>query len=206
GDVLESARQRLVAVVVLLLGRGRHGGQRAAVEATAHADDVTPVARPVLLCPLASERDGGLVGLPPAARQGAPGCERVLAQELGELRLLGNVEDVRYVEQGRGLLAERADHLGMAVTERGDGDAAREVEILLAVGVPNPRTLASHQGDGLPLRERHEMLVAELDHPLRVHRKVPLCEVTANPRARSPCRCLLWSAPRAGWRASAVRR
>src|SRR5262249_57805816 len=48
GDVLEAAGERLAAVVVLLLGGGGAGGHAAPVEAAAHADDVTTVARPVL--------------------------------------------------------------------------------------------------------------------------------------------------------------
>ena len=49
GHVLEAARQGLEAVMVLLLGGGGDGGERAPVEAAAHRDDVAPVARPVLL-------------------------------------------------------------------------------------------------------------------------------------------------------------
>src|SRR2546429_8025192 len=60
GDVLEAGGKRLEAVVVLLLGGCRHGGQGPAVEAAVHADDVAAVASAVLLGPLPGELDGRL--------------------------------------------------------------------------------------------------------------------------------------------------
>ena len=46
-----------------------------------------------------------------------------------------------------GLLADRFDHGRVAVPERGDGDAREEVEVLVALVVPEPRPGAAHELD-----------------------------------------------------------
>src|SRR5262249_8993342 len=81
----------------------------------------------------------GLVGLGPRVGEEHPIREGVVAEQLGELGLLRDVEEVRDVEEGRGLLPHRPHHLGMAVPERGHRDAAGEVEVLLAFPVPHTR-------------------------------------------------------------------
>ena len=199
GDVLEAGGKRLEAVVVLLLGGRRHRGQRPAVEAAVHADDVAAVASAVLLGPLPGELDGRLVGLRARVREEDPVRERMVAEQGRKLRLLGDMEDVRDVHEGGRLLPQRSHDLGMAMPERGDGDAAREVEVLLAVRVPHAQALASHQCHRLPLGEGHEPRVRELDHPLGIHLASPV-------RGRSPSRCLPWSGPRGGWREGPGRR
>ena len=45
-------------------------------------------------------------------------------------------EEVRGVNKGARLLGDGSRHLGMRVTERGDGNPAEEVEIPPAVSVP----------------------------------------------------------------------
>ncbi len=172
-DVLEAPGQRLEAVVVLLLRRGRDRRQGPAVKATPHADDVAAIARSVLLGPLTGELDRRLVGLGARVREEHAVGEGMLAEELGELGLLRDVKEVGHVDEGRRLLAQGAHHLRMAVAERRHRDPAGEVEVFLAVRVPDPRTLSSHQGDRVPLGESHEVLVRQLEHPLRVHSLSP---------------------------------
>jgi len=53
------------------------------------------------------------------------------------------------VHQPSGLLAHRLDHARVAMTDVRDGDAAEEVEVLVAVHVPQTRALATHELDGL---------------------------------------------------------
>ena len=125
GDVLEAARQRLEPVVVLLLRGGGDGGERPAVEAAPHRDDVAAIARPVLLGPLPRELDRRLVGLRARVGEEHAVGEGVLAEELGEVGLLGDVEEVRHVQQRGRLLADGPDHARVRVAQRGDGDAAR---------------------------------------------------------------------------------
>ena len=67
------------------------------------------------------------------------------------MRLLRDVEDVGHVQERGRLLSDGAHHPWMAVAERGHGDAAGEVEVLLAVGVPHPQPSPAHQGDRLRL-------------------------------------------------------
>ena len=104
----------------------------------------------------------------PELREEDPVGEGVVAEQLGELGLLRDVEEVGDVEQGRRLLAHRAHHLGVAVAERGHRDAAGEVEVLLAVGVPHPHPFAAHQGHRGALGGGHQVLVRPLDQRLRV--------------------------------------
>ena len=52
------------------------------------------------------------------------------------------------MHQPRGLLADRLHDLGMAVPDVGDRDAAEQVEVLVALGVPQARARAAHELDG----------------------------------------------------------
>jgi hypothetical protein len=138
------------------------------VEAAPHRDDVAAVAGPVLLGPLTGELDRGLVGL--GARVGEEHAigERVVAEQLGELRLLRDIEEVRHVEQRRRLLAHRPHHPRMGVPERGDRDAPGEVEVLLAVAVPDPHPVSPDQRHRIALGGGHHVPVRPLDHLLGV--------------------------------------
>ena len=49
------------------------------------------------------------------------------------------------MHQPADLLADRPHHARVAVAEAGDRDAAQEVEVLVAVGVPQQRALAAHE-------------------------------------------------------------
>src|SRR3972149_3328978 len=104
------------------------------------------VARSVLLGPFPGELDGRLVRLGARVREEDAIGEGVLAEELRQLRLLGDVEVVGDVDEGRRLLAQRPHDLRGAVAERRHRGAAGEVQVLLAVRVPDSRSLASHQG------------------------------------------------------------
>ena len=68
-----------------------------------------------------------------------------LAQRLGQL-------DQRLCREQRGdvlqrldLLLDRGDHARLAVAEADGDDAAEEVEVLLAVGIEQPLTLAANE-------------------------------------------------------------
>src|SRR5690606_3526670 len=56
-------------------------------------------------------------------------------------------EKVGDVAEQRDLVGDGADDCRVAGAERADGDAAEEVEVLLAVGVPQPGALAVGEGD-----------------------------------------------------------
>src|SRR5262249_40581098 len=73
------------------------------------------------------------------------------------------------VEQRRRLLLHGADHLRVAVSEGGHRDPPGEVEVLLAVRVPDPHALPPHQRHRDPLGEGHQVLVRPLHQLLGVH-------------------------------------
>ena len=52
------------------------------------------------------------------------------------------------MQQRARLLGDRVGHLGMCVTERRDGQTREEVEVSLALAVPQIRALAAHERDG----------------------------------------------------------
>ena len=56
-------------------------------------------------------------------------------------------EQVRHVQQRARLLGERVGHRRVGVAEAGDGEARQEVEVALAVGVPELGALAAHERD-----------------------------------------------------------
>src|SRR5262249_6877321 len=168
-DVLEAARKRLEAVMVLLLGRRGDSGQGPAVESTAHRDDVAAVARSVLLGPLPGQLDRRLVGLGSGVREEHPVGERVVAEQLGQVRLRRNVKEVRDVEQRRRLLPHRTHDFGMAMAQRGHRDAPREVEILLPFGVPDANPFPANEGERITLRGGHEVTVRPFDQLFGLH-------------------------------------
>ena len=125
---------------------------------------------PCSLAQLARELDRRLVGLGAGVGEEDAIGEGVLAEQLGEVDLLRDVEVVGDVQQRGGLLAHGPDHLGMAVAERRHRDAAGEVEVLLAIRVPDarrrrPRTSAT----GIALGEGHQVLVRPLHQLFGVH-------------------------------------
>ena len=66
------------------------------------------------------------------------------------------------MHQAPGLLAHRLDHPRMAVAELHHRDAGEEVEVLVALVVPEPRALAAHELDGVAGVGGHERLALEL--------------------------------------------
>ena len=67
------------------------------------------------------------------------------------------VVEVRHVQQRGGGLADGARHAGVGMTERGDGQAGAEVEVLAAVGVPHAHAIASHEHEGGAGYVRHQI-------------------------------------------------
>ena len=138
GDV---ARQRLERLAVGRLGGQRQRAHGAAVEAALGGHDVGAAGAP-------GQLERRLVGLgagvgeehlarPPRVEQ----REQLLGQP--DLRLGG--EEVRDVAERLELRRHRRDQGRVPVAERVDRDAAEEVDVLLAVGVPDVGALAADQ-------------------------------------------------------------
>ena len=69
-------------------------------------------------------------------------------QALGQAHRGLGVEEVADVHQPPDLLAHGLDDARVAVAEVRHRDAAQEVEVLVALGVPQARALAAHELDG----------------------------------------------------------
>ena len=65
------------------------------------------------------------------------------------------------MHQPAGLLADRLDDARVAVAELRDGDAGEEVEVLVALVVPEARALAAHELDRVARVGRHERVALE---------------------------------------------
>jgi hypothetical protein len=105
---------------------------------------------------LADELDRTLVGLGARVAEERLAAEARAAEPLRELHsALGQVE-VRRVGEHADLLANRLDHRRMTVADRADRDAGEEIEVFLAVRVPEPRPLAADELDGCPRVGLHQ--------------------------------------------------
>src|SRR5207247_303115 len=121
--------------LILLLAGGGEGGERAAVEGAGGGEDLVASAA-VIGAPAPRELHGRLVRLGAAVAEKGPLGERMPAEQGGQLRRRGAVVNVRGMQQPRRLRLHGLDHGGMAVPEVVDGEAGEEVEVALAVGVP----------------------------------------------------------------------
>jgi hypothetical protein len=66
------------------------------------------------------------------------------------------------VEQRAGLVGHRLGDRRVGVPERDRREAGEEIEVLLALAVPQPRALAPHERDRLPAVGLHHVVVVEL--------------------------------------------
>ena len=165
----ETNRQRLETGLAPVLARRRDRRERTAVEAVAHRDHL--VAAAVRGTPLAGELDRRLV------RLGARVAEEHLAAETGDLdQLLRELhlrlvhEEVRAVREHRGLVLNRLDDALRAVADVVAADAAREIIVLLAVGVVDARPLGLGDDDARRIRRHQILLVLFNDLSALAHR------------------------------------
>ena len=147
GDELDPAGQGLEGLTVGGLvgqGQGTHGP---AVEGILEGQD--PGAPATAMA--ASDLEGGLVGLGTGVGQEDAGVVSGAVGEgepdefLGETDLGGGGEEVRDVPQLGELLGDCLNDRGMRVPQAVDGDARQQVDVLLAVGVPDVGATPPHQ-------------------------------------------------------------
>ena len=84
-------------------------------------------------------------------------------QSLREARLVLVIVEVRDVDELASLLADRLGHARMAMAQSDDCDAAEKIEIVLAVGVPDAGTLATHQRNARRVGVHDELFVQRND-------------------------------------------
>lgn len=101
-----------------------------------------------LIRPLPSDLDTSLDGLSTSVHRQHHIISKVLRDKLGEFRENIIVEGARAQRQRRGLLNEYLDEFGVAVALVHGGIGRQEIEILLALGIPNFRALGPGNHDG----------------------------------------------------------
>ncbi len=159
GDVSEAGGIGAEAGRVLRLAAGCHGEERAAMERVQRRDHADLFGSVPVVGEAPRELQRGLVRLGAGIAEEHALGERRLGEALREpqRRLVG--EPVRHVPDLPRLLVERAQHRRMAVAERGDGDAAREVDVHPAVLVPDARAFAAHRDERRRRVARHHHFV-----------------------------------------------
>ena len=146
---------------IFRLAARRHREQRAPVERVDRGDDADlRGAVPVVRIP-AGELERGLVGLGAGVAEEHAFGERRIDEALRQPQRRLVREPVRDVPDLPGLLRQRPDERRMAMAERGDGHAAREIDVHPAVLVPDARAFPA---DG---NERSRCIAG--DHPLVEH-------------------------------------
>ena len=120
---------------------------------------------------LARDLERRLVGLGAGVGEVDLAAQRGLGQALGQAQPRLGVEEVADVDQALGLLADRRDDGRVAVPEAVDGQAGLEVEVLVALVVPQPRALAADELDA-QARVGGDQVVA-LEQPAGPARVIP---------------------------------
>ena len=147
GDELDAAGQRLEGLTVgglVSQGQGAHGP---AVEGILESQDPGTPATAVT----ARDLEGGLVGLGAGVGQEDSGVVGGTAGEgepdelLGEADLGRGGEEVRDVTQFGELVGDGPDDRGVCVAQAVDGDTCQQVDVLLAVGVPDVGAPSAHE-------------------------------------------------------------
>jgi hypothetical protein len=77
--------------------------------------------------------------------------------EIAQSFLLRHLEEIRGVDQALGLLGDGARENRVAVAQAVHGDAGERIEVLAAVGVPEPGALAADERHGLRRVRVHQV-------------------------------------------------
>ena len=139
-----------------------------------------------VVAPAAGELDRGLDRLRAGVAEEHAVEARVLDEQLGELDHRLRVVEVRGVDQRLRLLGERLRDHGVRVAEDVHGEAADEVEVLVALRVPDARAFATFEDDGLPAVVLEDVLPF-LGDPVG-HRSIP--SVAVRPPAGNGTRAM----------------
>jgi len=133
-----------------LVAGSRERRERAAVERAGAADDPVLAGVAGLVVVLAHHLDRELHRLRAGISEEHGVGEGVGDQALAQALLLGDLEQVRGVPELLTLLDQRLDEIGVAMAQGGDRDAAREIEVLPAVGGEEVSALAPLERQFVP--------------------------------------------------------
>ena len=134
------------------------GGQR--------GDDLVAVGAVLIPAVLAGQLDRRLVGLGAAVAEKGPVGKGVAAEQFSQFNLLGYMIVVGAVDEFAGLFLQGSHHPWMTVPKVVDRNTGKEVEIALAVGVPQVTPFPP---------DRHQRITAVGFHDVFIRLGDPLC-------------------------------
>ena len=157
--VLDTARNRPEALGILGLATDADGEEGAAMEGLTEGDDLVLLLAMGVVGETTRQLERGLVGLTTGGAEVDLVGEGALGQRLGQrqCRLVG--VDIGQVPDLVGLVLERLDQRRVAVTQRGDGDATGEVDVLATFLIPQTATLAAYRNGSLGCVVGHHGMV-----------------------------------------------
>ena len=117
------------------------------MEGVDQRDDLIPALAIGIYAVFAGALDRALVGLGARVAEEHGIQPGAAAEFFRQLAVGGGVIQVRRVLQRCGLVGHSPDPRGVAVAQRVDADARREVKVALAIGVPGRHALALRQYD-----------------------------------------------------------
>ena len=150
GHLVETLDLRTEALDVFLLATRGDRREGAAMEGALEGDQPIALGMAVMGMVLAHRLDAALDRLGARIAEEDRVSEAVLGEAPRQSLAFGNAEDVGDVPQLLRLLGQRGDQPGMRMAQRGDGDAAHEVQVASAVGPMQIRALPALDGEVEP--------------------------------------------------------
>ena len=132
GDMVEARRGRAESLEILLVAGSGERRERAPVEGAGTGDEPGFLGMAGLGLVFARHLDGAFHRLGAGIAEKDAVGEGVVDEAPGNLLLARHLEQVGAMPELLRLLGQPLDEIRMAMAQRGDGDAAGEVEILLA--------------------------------------------------------------------------
>ena len=167
-SVDEAGHQRPEAFVILRLRRGCRRAERPPVKSALECDNLVTVLGRVQ----ADQLDGRFIGLGAGvAEEGLP-AETPLAQGLGPAALEFGIPGIGDVDQPGDLILDGSDDRGGAVPQQAAAPTGKQVEIAVALGIPNVRPLAADERDREPIVVGDHVLFEQPDNSLGIQRGV----------------------------------
>ncbi len=148
GHAHEARHQRLEAALLGRVARGRQRGQRAAVKAVVHHQDLRPRHLPAVAVQ-ARQLERGLVGLGAGVAEEGRLHVGQGAQALAQAFLPVDAEHVGGVQQQAGLLGDHGGDLRVRVAQGGHCHTGNGIQVFGAVLVPELGPTATDEGHGL---------------------------------------------------------
>ena len=145
--LVEGIHGRLESLEVLGLRARRDGRKRPPVKGVAEGDHAVALGRAAAGLVDARELDRALHRLGAGIAEQHTVGEGRGGEPLGEARLRRNVIEVGDVPKLFGLPLQRGDHMRVRMAEAGHADAAAEIQVALAVGRVEVRSLAPLEGE-----------------------------------------------------------